>query len=245
MTEKTVDITMTDGVDDARFFTPESGAGPWPAVIMLTDIFGVRPAFEDMAQRLADEGFAVLLPNLYYRFSKAPLEQPPGGMADPAGRAVIMGWRATLTRQALHAHMAACFAWLDQRSEVRPGKAGVVGYCMSGGMALLTAGDFPERIAAAASFHGGGLARDEPDSPHLAAPRITAKVVIGHASDDASIPPAMQDKLHTALDEAGVDYSAEVYAGKHGWCVPGGGAYDEAEAERAYRELVGLLKGAL
>jgi carboxymethylenebutenolidase len=246
MPEQKIDITTADGVDDARFYTPATGSGPWPAVIMLTDIFGVRGAFEGMAQRLADEGFAVLLPNLYFRVGKAPLPQPEGGMANPASKEILMGWRGTVsTIAALKTDMSACIDWLAQAPGVKAGKIGVVGYCMSGGMALQTAADFPDRVGAAASFHGGGLARDDAESPHNSVAKIKAKVLIGHASDDASIPPAMQDKLHAALDEAKVDYTAEVYGGGHGWCVPGMGHYHEAEAERAYGELVALFKDAL
>lgn len=242
MVERTVEIPTADGVADAHFYTPE-GEGPWPSVIMLTDALGVRPQNRGMAARLAGEGFAVLLPNLYYRTAKAPLDMP--SLTDPNFREKIGVFLAKISVEGVRSDVAASLDWLDARPESAGKTHGVVGYCMTGSHALRSAANFPDRITAAASFHGGGLANDTPDSAHLRLGEIKGAVLIGHATDDALMPAPAIAVLQDALAESGIDYDAEVYPAAHGWCVPGIPAYDEANAEKAWSKLVALFKRQL
>lgn len=244
MGEQAITIATADGSADGFLYTPV-GAGPWPGVIMFTDIMGVRPANKAMAQRLADEGFAVLQPNPFYRRGPIAACLPPGSMAERDYLGKLLVLKAELTSDLVRSDVQAYLDWLDACPEARPGKAGIIGYCMSGGFALRSAADFSDRIGAAASFHGGELATDEPDSPHLGARRIKAPLLIGHADNDALIPLPMIERLTAALDDAGVEHESEIYPAAHGWTVPGGARYDEAQAERAWARLLALFKRAL
>ncbi len=244
MGEQAITIGAPDGTVDGYFYTPE-GAGPWPGVIQFTDIMGVRPANRGMAQRLADAGFAVLLPNPYYRRGPIADALPPGTPGEPDYLGKLLVLKAELTSDLVRADVGACLDWLDARPDVRPGQTGVVGYCMSGGFALRSAADFPDRIGAAASFHGGELATDAPDSPHLGAPAIRAPLLIGHADQDALIPLPMIERLTAALDAAGVEHESEIYPAQHGWCVPGSARYDAASAEKAWERLLALFRRTL
>lgn len=236
-----VDIATEHGVLDAHLFLPDA-KGAWPAVILLTDIRGVRPAFQTMGQRLADHGYAVLLPNVYYRGGRAPVVDPKLPVKDDSARAQRAALRAALTPAAVRADIAALLTFLGEQTYVRGNSVGIVGYCMSGAFALRAAADFPERIIAAASFHGGGLASAAPDSPQLEVARIQARLYFGYADADASMPPDMIDRLETALREAGVSFSAELYTGaRHGFAVSDGQAYDEQAAEQHWQRLLDLL----
>lgn len=239
MHESKVDVKTPDGVSDSTLYTP-SHAGVWPGVLMYTDIFGVRPAFHGMAKRLAAEGFAVLLPNVYYRLGKVPL------FTETPSWDKLREMKDTLTPQRVTADAGAYIDFLAAQKTVSPdAKMGVVGYCMSGSFALRAAALRPHQVGAAASFHGGHLCTDSPDSPHRLLPKIRAHLYIGHASDDPSMPADAIAKLDAELKAWGGRYETETYSAKHGWCVPGGGPYDEAEAERAWKKLVSLFQHEL
>ena len=239
-----VEIATPDGVADALFFTPD-GQGPWPAVIMYTDIFGSRPVFEGMAARLAGLGFAVILPNCYYRIGPAPLPAPEGAFGEPAFMQALYARKASLGRDVILRDIGAVLEWLGDRSEVASGGVGIVGYCMSGAFALWAAAAFPDKIVAAASFHGGGLATEEPDSPHLGAPQIKARVLVGHATADRMMPPEMIETFDSALTAAGVRLEAEVYPGAHGFAVEGGPAYDKPSCDRHWDRMTALFTETL
>ena len=238
-------ITTADGDCDVALTHP-TGKGKWPAVLVWPDAFGLRPVFRDMAQRLCAEGFVVLTVNQFYRTQRAPPFDGPVNFADPAVRARLGELRAPLTPEAVARDATAFIAWLDKLSMVNAkAKVGVVGYCMGGAMTVQTAAALPARVGAGCSFHGGALVTDRPDSPHLLAPKIKAAYYFGVARNDDAKEPLVKDQLRQAMDAAKVSAKIEVYAADHGWCVPGSAAYDHAEAERAYGEMVSLYKKAL
>ena len=247
--EMDVDVQTPDGTCDAVFVHPmgKAPAGGWPAVLVWTDIMGLRPVFRDMAKRLSAEGYAVLVPNPFYRKGRAPLPAGPVNWADPADRAKLMELRSTLTAEATARDAIACFAWLDGQSLVDPGKgAGVQGYCMGGPMAFQAAGALPDRIAAVGSFHGGGLVTAGPDSPHKLVPRTRAEYLVAIAENDDQKEPQAKDALRAAFKAAGRPAEVEVYAGaQHGWCVPGSAVYNAEAAERAWSALLALYRRRL
>lgn len=243
--ESDVLIRTPDGEADAAFYRPE-GKGPWPAVLIWPDVVSLRQSFRDMGRRLAGEGYVVLVPNLYYRTRKAPVVDGAFNFADPADRAKIMALRATVTPDATARDAAAYLAWLDaQPVTARTRRAGVQGYCMGGALSIITAATVPDRIGAVASFHGGGLATDRPDSPHLLLPRTRAEYLIAWAKNDDAKDPDEKVRLKAAMDAAGRKATIEVYNADHGWCVKGSQVYDEAEAERAWSELLALYRRTL
>lgn len=237
-----VDVRTPDGVLDCYTFTPTETGGPWPPVIVYMDAFGIRPQLGEMAQRLASHGFVVALPNLYYRTGPFPPFDRQAVLVEGPERDRFKGMIASIDRDKVMRDTAAIFEMLDRQPRARKGPAAVVGYCMGGGYALSAAGTFPDRVAAAASFHGGSLATDRPDSPHTLAGRIRARVYIGAAEIDQTFPPEQQQRLAAALREAGVDYTMEIYAGaKHGFAVTGHLVYDRDASERHWRALIALL----
>ena len=240
MAHEQVSIRTNDGDCPTHVLTPE-GAGPWPAVIFYMDALAIRPTLVDMAARLADEGYVVLLPDLFYRFGPyAPLDPKVVFAGD--FRATVGPMMATTDNRKAAEDSEALLAYLDSRSDVAGPKIGTVGFCMGGGMALTVAGTFPERVAAAISFHGGNLATDGELSPHLLAPRIEAEVYVAGADEDHSYPPEMADRLEVALTEAGVTHRCEIYPGAaHGWMKPDFPIYDEAAAERGWSEMLALF----
>ena len=237
--EQTI-IRTTDGQCPASVLTPE-GAGPWSAAIFFMDGFGIRPALVAMAQRLANAGYLVLLPDMFYRFGPyAPLV--PRDIFGGDFRGVIGPMMATTDNHKAAQDAGAYLAWLGARSDVARSRVGVVGFCMGGGMALTVAGTYPDRIAAAASFHGGRLATDEPTSPHRLAPSMKGEVYVAGADNDHGYPPEQAERLEQALSEAGVRHHAEIYSGAaHGWMKPDFPVYNEAAAERGWRELLALF----
>jgi carboxymethylenebutenolidase len=245
MPHEQIRITTADGACPAHVFTPE-GDGPWPAAIIYMDALAIRPTLFDMGQRLADHGFVVLLPDLFYRAGPyAPID-PREVFASEEGRQVLGPLMASTDKARATEDTKAFIAYLDSRSDVAGEKIGVVGYCMGGGIALTVAATFPDRIAAAASFHGGNLATDAEDSPHLLAPKIKARVYVAGADEDAHYPPEMAERLDRALTEAGVDHRCEIYEGaKHGWTMTDVPVYNEAAAERHWRELFVLFDATL
>jgi carboxymethylenebutenolidase len=249
--ETDVSVKTPSGTCDAALVHPQSGR--WPAVILFSDALGLRPTMRAMAKRLAMHGYTVLVPNPYYRSTKAPGIGPDFDFGNPADRAKLGELRAPLTSDAVMQDAAAYVAFLDSHAGVNVGaKMGVVGYCMGGPMTMQAAAANPGRIGAGASFHGGGLVTDKPDSPHLLVPRIKAQFYIGIAANDDEKQPDAKSKLDESFHAAKGSAKIEVYPGTlHGWCVrdmplqAGNPIYNEPQAERAWNELVTLYKRAL
>lgn len=241
-----VEIRTDDGLCPASLFRPSAMAGPWPGVIFYMDGPGIRPVLFDMAQRLADEGFLVLLPDLFYRAGPYAPVDARALFSDPQKRAAhARFFNSTDKTKAVH-DTGAFIAYLDAQGDLPGPKLGVLAYCMSGGMALAAAAHFPERIAAAAIFHGASLATDADDSPHKLAPRIKARVLVAGADKDASFPREQAARLASALKDAGVDHRVEIWDGvAHGWTMRDFAIYDQAAAERHFDELVALLQETL
>jgi carboxymethylenebutenolidase len=244
VTETEVEITTPDGVCDAYFVHPATGAAP--AVLMWPDIFGLRAAFRSMGKRLAESGYSVLVVNPFYRTQKAPTSVDGEGFGDPGVRERLLGLMATLTAQANVTDAAAFMGWLDQQPSVDTSrKAGTMGYCMGGPIVMRTASSLPERIGAGGSFHGGGLNTANPDSPHLGIPQMKASMLIAVAKNDDAQDPTSKDVLRKAFDDAGVMAEIEVYEGDHGWCVPDSAQYHEAAAEKAWSRMLAIFETAL
>jgi len=246
MNESKVDVQTPDGIAEAYLYTPSTGTGPWPAAMQLTDIMGIRTAFRQMAQRLADQGYVVLLPNVFYRGAKLPVLDFAPAFGDERTMKRLGELRSFLSHAQMGPDGAAFADYLLAQKNVKGPKVGVVGYCFTGSMAFRIAGAAPEKIAAAASFHGGGLYTDQPDSPHLLLPKITARLYFGHAIEDRGMPPEAIAKLEAVLKEWPGKSESETYDGaRHGWCVPGRDVYNEKQAERAFGKLVELFKVTL
>jgi carboxymethylenebutenolidase len=244
--QKDVDVPMASGVADSALFYPE-GRGRWPAVLVWTDILGLRPVFREMGQRLAAEGYVVLVPNPFYRNAKAPVVDGSFDFSKPEDRAKVMPMAAALTADANISDAKSYVAFLDAQPQTdRKKKMGVQGYCMGGPLTFRTAATAPERIGAAATFHGGGLVTDKTDSPHLLIPKMKAEMLCAVADNDDKRDPAAKDKLKEAFAAAHLKAKVEVYAGcDHGWTVRGSQVYNEAGAERAWAELTSLYKRSL
>ena len=244
--ETDVEIKTADGTADAALYHPQ-GKGPWPAVLVWPDVLSLRPVFREMGRRLAASGYVVLVPNLYYRVQRAPVVEGGFNYALPESRAKLAPLRATVTPEGAVRDSVAFLAFLDAQPQTdRKKKAGVQGYCMGGALAFRTAVAVPGRIGAVASFHGGGLVSDAPDSPHRLLAGTKADYLVAVAENDDQRDPADKDKLKAALDAAGLKSKVEVYAGAaHGWTVRGGQVYNEAAAEKAWAELLALYKRAL
>jgi carboxymethylenebutenolidase len=246
MTQTEVHIPMADGEARAYAFTPE-GQGPWPAVIFFMDAPAIRPALFQMCERLAGHGYFVLLPDMFWRIGPyAPIDIKAVMASEEARREVFGKMMGSTDPERSTRDTGAFLDWLTKNPQVKDEKVGVTGYCTGAALALRAAGAFPDRVAAAAGFHGGRLATDAPDSPHLLAPKIKAKVYIAGADEDAGFPPEQADRLREALTAAGVDNEVTIYPGaKHGYAPPDMPVYDEAAAERHWRELVTLLDETL
>jgi carboxymethylenebutenolidase len=248
MSRTPVTIETRDGKCPASVFRPESGAGPWPAVLFFMDGVGIRPALFEMGERMAQHGFFVLLPDMFYRQGPyAPLEPKALFSAAPDSeiRRSMMAKMGALTPEALASDTKAFLDFLAAQADVKQPKVGATGYCMGGGMALRAAAAFPERVVAAGSFHGARLATDAPDSPHLLAPKIKAKVLVAGAHEDQFFPEEQRVKLDEALTKAGVDHRTEIWPAKHGWVPSDTPVHDEEQAERHYEELFALFDGQL
>ena len=243
--ETELDIKTPDGVADSYFVHPAQGRHP--AVLVWTDIFGLRPAFKQMGKRLAEQGYSVLVPNPFYRTKRAPVVPPGVTMDSPGGRDAIMANGRTLNATTHVADARAFVGWLDGQGSVDTRrKAGTTGYCMGGSIVLRTAATLPDRIGAGATFHGGnGMASANPDSPHLLIPKMKGQFLMALAESDDTQDPTVKTKLREAFDSAKVKAEIEVYKAKHGWCPPDSMVYDEKEAERAWARLLALFKTAL
>lgn len=213
---------------------------------MWTDIFGLRPAFRQMAKRLAESGYAVLVPNPYYRLRKAPVFPEGISIQDPEGRKVLTGAAGTLSPTTQIIDAKAFVTFLDSQPAVSKSlKMGTAGYCMSGPFTMRTAATFPDRIGAAASFHGSALVTDKPESPHLLVPAIKARYLFAIAENDDMKQPEAKDVLRAAFTAAKVPAEIEVYAAQHGWCPPDSAVHNEAQAEKAWSRMLALFKAGL
>jgi carboxymethylenebutenolidase len=243
MTVLDLTVAAPDGACPVSLHLPD-GDGPWPAVIMYPDAAGSRPTFRAMADRLAALGYATLLPDVYYRAGDwAPFDVHTV-FTDPDERARLAGLGQSLTADRVIADAGAFLEFLAARPEVAEARVGTTGYCMGGRISLLVAGHHPDRVGAAASFHGGRLADEsDPDSPALVADRVRATVYVAAAENDELCPPEQLDRLAKAYTEAGVAHTIETYPGAHGFAVPDNvGRYDEALAERHWAALATLYR---
>ena len=241
VTDGDVTITTPDGSCDAYFVHPASGAAP--GVLLWPDIFGRRPAMHQMAKRLAESGFSVLVVNPFYRSQKAPTAAK--GAATPIQELMPL---ARALNEATHMTDAKAFiAWLDQQPSVAKNKkVGTQGYCMGGPMAFRTSAAVPDRVGAVASFHGGGLVTDQPNSPHLQASKTKAQFLVAVAANDDQRAPTEKDVLKETFAKANLPAEIEVYTGAaHGWCPPDSGVYNEPQAEKAWSRLLALYGKAL
>ncbi|MDO0930558.1 dienelactone hydrolase family protein [Streptomyces sp. DG2A-72] len=241
----TVDIPTEDGTADAYLSHPGDGS-PRPAVLLYMDALGLRPRLNAMADRLAEAGYTVLVPNVFYRHGRAPVFELPEFIDDASRPALfehILPIMQSLTPDAAMRDADAYLRWLADCPAAADGPVALTGYCMGAGLALRTAGTYPERVAAAAGFHGGRLASDSPDSPHLVAEHITAELYFGHADEDPSLSPEQIQRLEDALTAAGVRHQCEVYPGAHhGFTQSDTSAYDREGDERHWAALLDLLK---
>ncbi len=251
--EKNVTIQTPDGTCNAAWFHPAEGKHP--GVILWPDAFGLRPSMRDMGRRLAADGYAVLVPNPFYRVGPGPFYETAANVdfKDKATFAKIGPLMGSIGAAGAAEKDAIEFVkFIDAQPETdKSRKIGTQGYCMGGALVLRTAATVPARIGAGASFHGGGLVTDKPDSPYLLAPKIKAQLLIAIAGSDDAKQPEAKDVLRKAFDDAHVPAKVEVFAEKHGWCVPdmphddGAPIYNQADAERAWKELLALYKTAL
>jgi carboxymethylenebutenolidase len=242
MPEREVEIQMQAGISDSVLYQPD-GTGPWPGVLYLTDIGGIRAANRESAARLSQQGYAVLMPNIFYRTGRAPL-QPSIRSLDAEGMKKRMAELAgPLTPEAMESDASIYIDYLASQDGTRKGKMGVVGYCFSGKMAMHAAAVRPDKIAAAASFHGGGLFTDAPTSPHLTLPRIKARLYFGHATKDRSMPEEAIAKFEQALEKWGGSYESETYKDAlHSWTSSDSPVYNQPQAERAFEKLIELFR---
>ena len=243
VTEKDVEITTPDGVCDAYFVHPQSGAHA--AVLVWPDILGLRPAFRQMGKRLAESGYSVLTVNPFYRGKRAPIV-PPGSAFNQETMAVARPLAGQLNATTHVSDARAFVAWLDQQPQVDKNRGiGTTGYCMGGPITMRTAGALPARIGAAASFHGGGLVTQNPDSPHLLVPQMKAQYLFAVAENDDMREPEAKNVLRDTFAKANLQAEIEVYPAAHGWCPPDSQVYDEAQAERAWSRMLALFERAL
>jgi carboxymethylenebutenolidase len=244
MTQRAVEIDTGDGICPAALSIPQ-GEGPWPAVIMFPDAGGIRDTMRQMGDRLSELGYVVLVPDFYYR--NGPYE--PVNMQtlqNKESMEKLMAMMRSYTPEMVVRDANAWVDYLDALSAKKPGGVGTTGYCMGGRLSLIAAGSLGERITAAASFHGGNLAKeDDPASPHHKAGAIKATVYVGGAIDDRSFPDEQKELLEKSLKEAGVAYTIESYPARHGFAVPDNPSYDEAAAERHWKAMEDFFGSAL
>jgi carboxymethylenebutenolidase len=230
-----IDIKTQDGVSDSHFFTPPSD-DPAPAILFYMDGLGLRQALFDMAERLASNGYAVLLPNMYYRHGPAS----PIDMTKDRDR--MMQMVMSVTNEGTMQDTDHFLAFLDSQPGVAGSNIGTIGYCMGGALSLTAAGTYPERVQAAASFHGARLATDAPDSPHLLAPEMLGEIYVGVSEIDPYLAEGETERLDAALKQAGVNATVEIYPGvQHGLAVPGIPIYDREASERHWDRLLALF----
>ena len=236
--EQDVTVKTADGSADAALFAP-AGKGRWPAVLMWPDILGLRPVFREMGKRLAAQGYVVLVPNPYYRTKKAPVVEGAFDFNSKEDVARIMAFKQALTDEMVDRDSDAFVSFLDAQPQTDTRrKAAVQGYCMSGPISFRTAAVRPDRIGAVATFHPGALVTDKPSSPQLLIPKSKAAYLVLIARNDAEKMPREKDELEAAFAAAHRPATVEIYPADHGWTVAGSQTYDEAQAERAWAELL-------
>ena len=240
VTESDVNVTTPDGTADSYFVHPATGTAP--GVLLWPDIFGLRPSMRQMAKRLAESGYSVLVVNPFYRVMKAPTAAKGAATPIPEVRPLMQA----LTETTHMTDAKAFIAWLDKQPSVAKNRRiGTQGYCMGGPIALRTAAAVPDRVGAVASFHGGGLVTDMPNSPHLQTAKTKAHLLIAIAENDDARAPKEKDVLKDTFAKANLPAEIEVYAAAHGWCPPDSGVYNEAQAEKAWSRLLELYKKGL
>jgi len=240
VTEQDVTITTPDGTADAYFVHPATGTAP--GILVWPDIFGLRPAFRQMGKRLAESGYSVLVVNQFYRAKKPPI----GAQGSQTPIPELLPLAQALNETTHMTDAKAFIAWLDgQQSVAKNRKIGTQGYCMGGPMAFRTSVAVPDRVGAVASFHGGGLVSDQPNSPHLQASKTKAQFLIAIASNDDQRAPNEKDVLKETFTKANLPAEIEVYSGAHGWCPPDSRVYNEPDAEKAWTRLLALYGKAL
>lgn len=243
VTEKDVEIRTPDGVCDAYFVHPSSGAHA--AVLVWPDILGLRTAFRQMGKRLAESGYSVLTVNPFYRSKRAPVV-PEGATFDEQTRGIVFPLAQQLNATTHVSDARAFIAWLDQQPQVDKSRGiGTTGYCMGGPITMRTAASMADRVGAAASFHGGGLVTQNPDSPHLLVPQMKAQYLFAVAENDDEREPEAKNVLRETFAKANLQAEIEVYPAAHGWCPPDSQVYDEAQAERAWSRMLALFERAL
>jgi len=243
---KDVTIATPDGEARAFVFTPDAGAGPWPAAILYMDAPAIRPALFDMGQRLADAGYYVLLPDMFWRLGPYEPIDLKSITTDEQRMKVFVPMMASTNPEKQMRDTRALLDFLDKQPEAKAEKVGATGYCMGGGIALRAAATFPDRVVAAAAFHPGNLATDAEDSVHRLAPQMKAKVLVAGADQDRHFPAEQKDRLAAALSEAGVDAEVSIWPeALHGWVPTDTAAHHPEAAERHWRELVALFDATL
>ena len=245
VTGSNVEVTTPDGTADCYFVHPSTGTHP--GVLIWPDALGLRPAFEQMGRRLAESGYSVLVVNPYYRTERAPVLPEGASFQDEATRNTIFALMGSLNAETHFTDARAFISYLDAQDAVDTSrKVGTTGYCMGGPITMRTAAAVPDRVGAGASFHGGGLVTDQPDSPHLLVGDMQAQYLFAIAENDDESDPEAKNVLRETFDSAGLPAEIEVYAGAlHGWCPPDAAVYNEAQAERAWSRLLVLFETAL
>lgn len=245
MARTKINIETPDGRCPASVFRPNTGSGPWPAILFFMDGLGIRPALFEMGERMAAHGYFVLLPDLFHRVEGFVPPDPKRVFSDPEMRQTLMKYVSSVTPDGVTRDTAACLEYLAAQPDVVQPKVGTTGYCMGGGVSLRAAGSFPDRVAAAASYHGSRLATDAPESPHLLAPKMRARVYVAGAIEDPSFPDDMKARLEEALTKAGVEHAVETYPARHGWVPSDTPVHDPAAAERHWQTLFALFDAVL
>ena len=240
-----IEIRTNDGTCPSYIYRP-AGRGPWPAVVVFMDGLGIRPAMLEIGERLAAHGYYVLLPDLFYRSGPYEPMDPHVVFTDPEKRKILMEkFFALATPANIMSDTRAFLDYLAAQHDVKPGGIGTTGYCMGGLMSLTAAGTYPANILATASYHGGRLATDAADSPHLLAPKMKSRVYIAGAIEDQGFPDDMKERLEEALTKAGIDHRIETYQAKHGWVFRDTPVYDAAAAERHWQTMFALFDETL
>lgn len=244
MPQQELEIPTQHGASDSVFIYPE-GQGPWPGILYFTDIAGIRPSNRESAARLSRQGYVVLVPNIFYRTGRAPLKPSFRDLDADARTKRLAELGGPLTPDAMESDASTYIDFLISQPQIRQGPIAAVGHCFSGKMAMHAAAARPEKVAAVASFHGGGLYTSAPTSPHLLLPRIEAQLYFGHATDDRSMPAEAIAKFEEALKRWGGKYESETYGAQHGWTSSDSPVYNQIQAERAYGKLLELLQATL
>jgi carboxymethylenebutenolidase len=243
--EKTIEIKTADGVSGGYLYQP-AGSGPWPGVLYLTDIGGIRPAARDAARRIAAEGYAVLMPNIFYRAGMPPVISEEARADEEKKKIRIAELRAALSPEAIQRDASPYLDFLAAQPAVGHAGFAVVGFCISGPMALRIAAQRPDKIAAVATFHAGGLFTDTSASPHLVLPRVKAQLYFGHAVEDRSMPKEAIENFERALAAWGGKFESETYQGAfHSWTATDSPVYNQPQAERAFEKMISLFSSAL